>query len=309
MPFAPETDAQRQTREVVESFANEWPPQPPAVRTPQHGIWGVRNLGNTCYLSPLIPLFRETPPLLAHLCASQSPIARELVMLVVGSHVTAADPSLLLTLLEPLTKWAVGEMQDASEALRICLDALGPPKCCPFSWVFERTAVCLSCSVQGISSFDYVTLLPLAVHDAPGAVPVSALLNQAADRRHQEEVKCSDTQCSGTKALVRRAATLPFPGVVLLEVQRYKAAPEGIVRLSTPILLESELRLHDMPYMLTCVVVHGGHTPSHGHYRAFFCRDSIWYEQNDEIVSEVDREAVSNEGANVYLLSYAKTPL
>jgi len=330
--FSPETEAQRSSRELLQTYGDDWPNPNSTLfdDAPRDTVFargpfgGVKNLGNTCYLAPLLPIFRTCSPLLLTLEASASPIARALADHVISSATNDVYPGPLLDALaaaHPTAQYTKETQKDAAEALRHVLQGIEehlrdpssttPPLLgVPYEWAIERRAVCVAsgCLHQVTPSVDRVSLLPLPIGDKP--VHISVLINAATDFKEPEEVTCR--HCGHTTAAVRRYAKTPFPQVLCLEVERYRPDPavkNKIFRKDTEVVLQDPLTLRDHKYSLQVVVVHRGATPRRGHYHTYYKHKGQWYLQDDNKVAEKIRpEDVQDQGKDIYILVYTRDP-
>ena len=305
------------------------PPQAMMILAAQPAARGVRNIGNSCYLSGVFQLMVSCPAIVAIIrdkllslgLTEDDRQCCELIsrLAMPRDVVSAVDPSPLMSVGSVEARFrqrsAAGFQQhDAHEFLLYVLSRLGPNVTEEISFTMETSSRCQSCRHE--SSLP-VTAEVITLHFPPGevssSVPLSRLWRNALvpETLSGEANASLCEQCMDVQPRTNCLRVVSFPNNIVFHIQRSVSAftlqHGGSTRkiftaVDIPSVFHPEGSPH--PYYLRAVVRHIGLSVQSGHYVAERLFGSTWFSCNDSTV-------VPKHGAlpgDVYLVMYSAEP-
>jgi len=281
---------------------------------------GVKNIGNTCYLSSILQAFKAIHSLnkaILNCVSFQQPILKALQLVIKlmdksqNHHHDSIDPSFLVDSLNHLLRkenilFRVGQQQDVHEIILNIFSQFSTQMLDQFynSAVTSIT----SCSVCHTSSTnkEIISVFQLPVKNSLKKAFESFLSPETLDGGN--EWFCPE--CNKHQISIRRSHISSVARVLIIQLKRFNVF-QGMVCKNKNVV-EFPLTSFSLPckddeveltrsFLLKATINHTGSLDS-GHYKSATLRNKLWYMCNDNAILEVGEKAIVDESA--YMLFF-----
>ncbi|CAN0904850.1 Ubiquitin carboxyl-terminal hydrolase 21 [Linum grandiflorum] len=304
---------------------------------------GLRNLGNSCFISSILQCLTHTVPLVMALRTHNHSLPRDSgsdgFCCVLADHIERAlassgeaiGPGYFYDNLSCIsTSFQRDKQEDAHEFLQSLLAKLGggclhqnPAEISSssqadnivqqlFGGRFLNKLTCCSC---GRVSDKYEPLIDLSLEIEEVDTLEGALGSFTQVERMETKLTCDN--CKDIVIMKKQLRLDWTPPVTIFHLKRFQSKGGSIEKIEKYVQFPLELDLRpystygqddhqvNVRYQLYGVVVHNGKSPTFGHYRCYI-RSSLgkWHELNDVSVTECGEEFALSQDA--YILLYAK---
>ena len=287
-----EENINRQVNEIRnQTRVREDAESPMSVVKLRSGRCGMRNMGNSCYLSAVL----QCLSVVDKNCSYSRKDGRlleeygKLMKILDNPSNKCVTPSQLKRALGAVdSRFKNQEPQDAHELLMLLLDMLkGEDR----TGCLKSTLVCKSCGV-GSDTYDQFKCLSWEIP----TVLNSVLLQDCQEQFFkEEEIPLDQEWCCSRCGLVSEARktlmVAKCPEVLIVQLKRFKFTGGRVEKVEQEVGVGSMLTLGDSRYSLVGVVKHSGSRKS-GHYVAEVKPDMQWYCCNDMSTELFMRESL-----------------
>ncbi len=294
------------------------------------GSFGLRNLGNTCYMNASLQAMMVFARLMQDVCSDANvtrvqvgmPAGKEALCSVLRKFWKEAGSMSGQVLSAARIKEVIGssnaqfvgnQQEDAHEFFstlinqledeyRECTKQPTGPVFQHFSLAIQHTLTCNDCGHNKVFEELFLDLsvehLAPDLADAP-ALSLGSLLEHFMQTERDLEWKCPQSCPSERASLAHKLSR--SPRVLLVQVKRFSASADGTTfrKIAAPVevpefLDVSSVALAEMKggylYQLRAVVVHYGATSFSGHYVCFARRNDDWFKYNDSSVQPCTKQ-------------------
>ena len=301
-------------------------------RDTRPGRAGIKNVGNSCYLAPVIQILAHSRRFVDALFdtefAKPNPAQEEFLKMVIdmwsyNEHGTPLDPSGLLRALRKAAgdrSFNAGVHEDAHQAMKTILSHLGEASVSHpgetsvfedmFAVQFDRSRICHGCGKLRSSRItEHDIFLPLQdVQSSGGLVHLYDLFTDRLSPVVNEYLNQCES-CHGHRVQIDQDTIGKAGELLLVALNRFDSTLrpiETFVEYPIHLDLNKISGSHGLPkYKLVGVIHRSGETTQFGHYTAQFYHDvhKEWVDADDQTVSSVEGElgTISN---TVYVLLY-----
>eukprot|EP00002_Diphylleia_rotans_P000525 TRINITY_DN10279_c0_g4_i1.p1 TRINITY_DN10279_c0_g4~~TRINITY_DN10279_c0_g4_i1.p1 ORF type:complete len:796 (+),score=172.05 TRINITY_DN10279_c0_g4_i1:50-2437(+) len=303
---------------------------------------GVKNMGNTCYLSAALQCLAYTPPIANYVQSREHSRScratgfcyfcqvEQTLLAMMGEASGAVSPNQLIAGLQMVAKaFRLGQPEDVHEYLRFAIDLLHrnclqglhqkvEPKIAQTSFIsqvfggyMQQIIECQKCSFR---SFSYPFFMDISLE-----LKGNPTLCDAIGKHFKPEMLKDDNayycpSCRSNTDSLKKTSIQYGPNVLMIHLKRSDFGPGRLSKLDKMIAFPENLSLDQyildkhtpISYGLYAVISHTGSEPDSGHFVTFAKNSNqVWYKFDDSIVSQVSLSTVLAQ--KPYILLYSKT--
>ncbi|MGY8822251.1 MAG: reverse transcriptase domain-containing protein, partial [Pseudomonadales bacterium] len=281
---------------------------------------GIKNIGNTCYLSSILQAFKAIPSLntkILNFVTFQHPILKALQLVTKlmdkrqHNHQFSIDPSSLVDSLNHLLRkgnplFRAGQQQDVHEVIMQFFSQFSTQL---LDQLFNSEVISItSCSVCHTSSTNTEIISVFQL-------PVRPSLEQAFDSFLSPETLDGGNEwfcpeCNKHQISIRRSHISNVAKVLIVQLKRFNVFQDNICKntnivefplanFSVP-CKDDEVELNRL-FSLKATINHTGSLDS-GHYKSMTLHNKLWYACNDSAILDINENKIVDESA--YMLFF-----